>query len=254
MQGSPSSSTHFTVRSSTQIFTFLVLNIFADFADLFLGKSADILHLRDEHGVGDLVVDVGDEDLAVVCRLDPDLGDVAVVEPLLGVRGVGAGHAQLVGRHPPSLPRLLSENITSPSAAVIYPLLLPLLKQNFVDPERLKVGVSHDLDEVTLELRRAPVDGDAAAGQAAVAELQGAEVGPVGVAEHAALHHPRAVICTSTVLDTRPGTQQVCCILCFVSVVILEKIMSFIQTRCKIANKYRQGRSSDECRALVDRG
>ena len=63
MQGSPSSSTHFTVRSSTQIFTFLVLNIFADFADLFLGKSADILHLRDEHGVGDLVVDVGDEHL-----------------------------------------------------------------------------------------------------------------------------------------------------------------------------------------------
>ena len=202
------------------------------------------------------MVDVGDEDLAVVCGLDPDLGDVAVVEPLLGVRGVGAGHAQLVGRHPPSLPRLLSENITSPSAAVIYPLLLlPLLKQNFVDPERLKVGVSHNLDEVTLELRRAPVDGDAAAGQAAVAELQGAEVGPVGVAEHAALHHPRAVICT-TVLDTAPGTgtQQVCCILCFVSVVILEKIMSFFQTRCKIANNYRQGGSSDECRALVDRG
>ena len=81
-------------------------------------------------------------------------------------------------------------------------LLLPLLKQNFVDPQRLKVGVSHDLDEVTLELRRAPVGGDAAARQAAVAERQGAEVGPVGGAEHAALHHPRAVICTNPVLDT----------------------------------------------------
>ena len=60
---------------------------------LVLSEPADILHLRHRHWVGDLVVYVGDEHLAVVGGLHPDLGDVAVIESLVRVRGVRPAHA-----------------------------------------------------------------------------------------------------------------------------------------------------------------
>ena len=62
------------------------------------------------------MVDVGDEDLAVVCGLDPDLGDVAVVEPLLGVRGVGAEKGVL--RKYLLMMSYVSESVPSPRGLI----------------------------------------------------------------------------------------------------------------------------------------
>ena len=62
--------------------------------------------------VGDLVINVGDEHLAVVGGLHPDLRDISVIQPMLRVRGPRPGHTQrVVGRHDQGHERI-SETVT----------------------------------------------------------------------------------------------------------------------------------------------
>ncbi len=65
---------------------------------------AHLSHLALQLSVRDAVVDVGDEDLAVVGRLDPDLGDLALVQLVRRCPGEVVGRVSerhLEGREDP---------------------------------------------------------------------------------------------------------------------------------------------------------